>query len=180
MIFTPTRLDGLMLVTTEPHVDARGHFARAYCAREFADHGLASVIAQASTSFNHVRGTLRGLHLQRPPHAETKLVRCIRGAIFDVAVDVRPDSPTCCQWQGFELTPENAAALVIPPGFAHGFQTLAPETEVLYLISAFHAPEAAAGFRYDDPAFAIGWPLPVASIGPRDLTWPRFAAAAPV
>lgn len=176
MIFTPARLAGVMLVDLEPHQDERGWFARAWCAREFAEHGLDPHLAQASFSFNHRRGTLRGLHYQRPPHGEAKLVRCISGAIWDVAVDLRPGSPTRGTWQAFELSAANRRALYIPEGFAHGFQTLAPDTEVLYLISAFHTPEAAAGFRHDDPTFAISWPLPVASISPRDTAWPVFAA----
>ncbi len=177
MIFTPTRLAGLVIVEIERHADARGHFARTWCAREFAAHGLEPGLAQASISFNVARGTLRGLHLQRPPHAEAKLVRCTRGAIFDVAVDVRPHSPTCGQWLGVALSADAGAALYVPAGFAHGFQTLAPDSEVSYLISAFHAPEAAAGFRYDDPAFAVEWPLPVVCIAPRDLAWPPYGAA---
>ncbi|HZB93934.1 MAG TPA: dTDP-4-dehydrorhamnose 3,5-epimerase [Stellaceae bacterium] len=176
MIFTPARLAGLMLVELEPHRDERGWFARAWCAREFAEHGLDPGLAQASLSFNHRRGTLRGLHYQRPPHAEAKLVRCLSGALWDVAVDLRPGSPTRGRWEAFELSAANRRALYIPAGFAHGFQTLAPDTEILYLISAFHAPEAAAGLRHDDPAFAISWPLPVAAISPRDTAWPAFAA----
>jgi dTDP-4-dehydrorhamnose 3,5-epimerase len=177
MIFTPTRLAGLWLVEIEPRVDERGHFARTWCAREFAEHGLDTRLAQASVSFNRRRGTLRGMHFQHPPHAEVKLVRCTRGALWDVAIDLRPDSPTYCGWQGFELTAENAAALYIPEGFAHGFQTLADDTEVFYQMSTFYAPEAAAGVRYDDPAFGIDWPLPVRTIAPRDAAWPDYRKA---
>jgi dTDP-4-dehydrorhamnose 3,5-epimerase len=180
MIFTPARLAGLVLIDLERHEDDRGWFARSWCAREFAAHGLDPRLAQVSLSFNRHRGTLRGLHYQRPPHAEAKLVRCIRGVLWDVAVDLRPGSPTRGEWQAFELTAANERALYIPEGFAHGFQTLAPDTEVLYLISAFHAPEAAAGLRYDDPAFAIPWPLPVASISPRDIAWPAWCADAEI
>jgi dTDP-4-dehydrorhamnose 3,5-epimerase len=172
MIFTPTRLAGMWLVEIEPYSDERGHFARTWCRREFEAHGLDTDLAQASLSFNRARGTIRGLHFQRPPHGEVKLVRCTRGAIFDVAVDLRPASPTRRQWQGFELTAENGMALYIPRGFAHGFQTLAPDSEVFYQISQFYAPEAASGVRYDDPAFAIAWPLPVAAISPQDRAWP--------
>ncbi len=174
MIFTPTRLGGLWLVEMERHADERGYFARSWCRREFAEHGLDAAPAQASVSFNAKAGTLRGMHFQRPPHAETKLVRCTRGAIWDVAIDLRPGSPTRGQWQGFELTAENGAALYIPEGFAHGFQTLAAGSEAFYLISTFHAPEAAAGVRYDDPAFGVRWPLPVACISPRDAAWPDY------
>lgn len=178
MIFTPARLSGLCLVEMERHEDARGWFARSWCAREFAEHGLTAELAQVSVSFNRLKGTLRGLHYQRPPHAEAKLVRCLTGAIWDVALDLRPASPTLGQWQAFELSAENRRALYVPEGFAHGFQTLAPSSEVLYLISSFHAPEAAAGLRYDDPAFGIPWPLPVTSISPRDAAWPDYRAAA--
>jgi dTDP-4-dehydrorhamnose 3,5-epimerase len=179
MIFTPGRLAGLQLVTLERHEDERGWFARSWCAREFAEHGLEPRLAQVSLSYNRRRGTLRGMHYQQPPHAEAKLVRCIRGAIWDVALDLRAHSPTRGQWQGFELSAENGDALFVPEGFAHGFQTLEPDTEVLYHISNFHAPEAAAGLRYDDPAFAIAWPLPVAVISPRDASWPDYCMVAP-
>jgi dTDP-4-dehydrorhamnose 3,5-epimerase len=180
MIFTPGRLPGLQLVTLERHKDERGWFARSWCTREFAEHGLDPRLVQVSLSYNSRRGTLRGMHYQRPPHAEAKLVRCIRGAIWDVALDLRPHSPTHGRWQGFELSAENGDALFLPEGFAHGFQTLEPDTEVLYHISNFYAPEAAAGLRYNDPAFAIAWPLPVAVISPRDAAWPDYHVEAPV
>jgi dTDP-4-dehydrorhamnose 3,5-epimerase len=176
MIFTPARLEGLWLVDWEPHRDERGHFARLWCAHELAAHGLEANLAQTSLSYNARAGTLRGLHFQRPPHEEAKLVRCLRGAIWDVAVDIRPGSPQRGQWQAFELSAENGRALYIPRGFAHGFQSLTPDSEVLYQISAFYVPEAAAGVRYDDPAFGIKWPLPVASISPRDRLWPDYRA----
>jgi dTDP-4-dehydrorhamnose 3,5-epimerase len=179
MIFAPQHLAGLCLVEMERHSDERGWFARSWCAREFAEHGLDPRLAQASLSYNAARGTLRGLHYQRPPHGEAKLVRCVRGAMWDVAVDLRRDSLTRGQWQGFELSAANGRALYIPEGFAHGFQTLAPETEVLYLISTFHAPESADGVRFDDPAFAISWPLPVTSLSPKDASWPDWRADAP-
>lgn len=177
MIFTPAPLAGLYLVAPERHEDERGWFARSWCAREFAARGLDAGLAQTSLSFNRHQGTLRGMHFQRPPHAEAKLVCCVRGAIWDVALDLRPDSPTRGRWQGFELSAENGCALYLPEGFAHGFQTLQAESEVLYQISSFHAPEAAAGVRYDDPAFAIAWPLPVTSISPRDAAWPDYRLA---
>jgi len=176
MIFTKTRLPGLVLVELEPSRDARGSFARIWCRREFAAAGLDVEIAQSSLSSNAARGTLRGLHFQRPPHEEVKLVRCVRGAIFDVAVDLRPNSATYCRWQGFELAAETGAALYIPRGFAHGFETLTDDSEVLYQISAFYAPEASAGVRWDDPAFAIDWPLPVAAISEKDRSWPDYRA----
>jgi dTDP-4-dehydrorhamnose 3,5-epimerase len=173
--FLPSRLDGAWLIELEPHRDERGFFARAWCRREFAERGLDTGIAQASVSYNERKGTLRGMHLQRAPHEETKLVRCTRGAIFDVIVDLRPGSPTLGAWEGFELTAENGRELYVPRGFAHGFQTLADASEVHYQISEFHAPEAATGFRWNDPAFAIAWPLPVAVISPRDAAWPDCA-----
>lgn len=178
MNFTPTALPGLWLIEPERLRDARGYFARTWCRREFEAYGLDTRLAQASVSFNRQRGTLRGMHFQRPPHAEVKLVRCTRGAIWDVAIDLRPESPTCCRWMGFELTAENGAALYIPEGFAHGFQTLAADSEVFYQISEFYAPEAASGVRYDDPAFGIDWPLPVSCISPRDEAWTDYRVLA--
>jgi dTDP-4-dehydrorhamnose 3,5-epimerase len=178
MIFTPARLNGVWLIGMERQAYERGWFARAWCAREFAEHGLEAQLAQTSLSFNAQRGTVRGMHYQRAPHGETKLVRCIRGAIWDVDLDLRPASPSFGQWQGFELSAENGLALYIPQGFAHGFQTLAPDSEVLYQISAFYAPEAASGVRYDDPAFAIAWRLPVTAISPRDTSWPLYRRVA--
>jgi dTDP-4-dehydrorhamnose 3,5-epimerase len=178
MIFRPARLAGVWLVEIEPHADERGHFARTWCRREFAEHGLDTELAQASLSFNRARGTVRGLHFQRPPHEEVKLVRCTRGAIWDVALDLRPGSPTRGAWQAFELNAANAAALYIPKGLAHGFQTLEPDSEVFYQISEFYAPDSSSGVRFDDPAFAIGWPLPVAEISAKDRAWPDYRAQA--
>ena len=177
MIFTLTQLEGALLIDVEPRKDERGFFARTWCRRELAVRGLDTEIAQESVSYNRLRGTVRGLHFQRPPHEENKIVRCLRGAIFDVIVDLSPDSSSYLQWQGFELTAENKRALYIPKGFAHGFQTLADHCEIAYQISAFYAPQAAAGYRYDDVAFRIAWPLPVAMISERDLAWPVFKAA---
>lgn len=176
MIFTPTPLEGVWLVDLDRHVDERGWFARCWCQREFAEHGLDSRLAQASLSFNRRRGTVRGMHYQRAPYGEVKLVRCIRGALFDVALDLRPASPSYRQWRGFELSGESGRALYIPEGVAHGFQTLGPDTEVLYQMSTAYVPEAAAGVRPDDPAFAIAWPLPVSCLSARDAAWPDFAA----
>lgn len=174
MIVTATRIADARLIELEPYHDERGFFARTWCRRELSEHGLEVEIAQESLSFNHRRATLRGLHFQRPPHDEAKIVRCIRGALFDVIVDLRPDSPTYLQWEGFHLDSENRRAVYVPRGFAHGFQTLAGNTEVLYQISTFHAPGAADGVRYDDPAFGIRWPLPISVISQRDLAWPDF------
>jgi len=174
MIFTPTQLDDARLIDIERKEDERGFFARIWCRQELAAQDLDTGIAQDSLSFNRHRGTLRGLHFQRPPHDETKIVRCTRGEIFDVIVDLRPRSFTYLHWEGFELTADNRRALYIPKGFAHGFQTLTDQAEIAYRISAFYAPEAASGYRYDDAAFGITWPLPVTVISCRDLSWPAF------
>jgi dTDP-4-dehydrorhamnose 3,5-epimerase len=180
MIFTATRLDGAWLIDLELREDERGFFARIWCLQELAAHGLDPEIAQESLSFNRHRGTLRGLHFQRVPHEETKIVRCARGAIFDVIVDLRPHSPTYLGWQGFELSTENRRALYVPKGFAHGFQTLADNTEIVYQISEFYARESAGGYRYDDAAFGIAWPLPLSVISERDLSWPAYKDGASV
>lgn len=177
MNFLPTDLEGARLIDLTPNRDARGFFARTFCEREFAEAGLHARFVQHSTSHTLRKGALRGMHFQRAPHAEIKLVSCLRGAIYDVIVDLRPTSPTFKRWQGFELSEENRRQLYIPEGFAHGFQTLADNCEVHYLISAFYAPEAAGGLRYDDPAFAIDWPLSVTDIADKDRAWPDFAAS---
>jgi dTDP-4-dehydrorhamnose 3,5-epimerase len=174
MIFASTRLEDALVIDIEPEEDERGFFARTWCRQELAVRGLDAEIAQESVSYNRLRGTLRGLHFQRPPHEETKIVRCTRGVIFDVIVDLRPHSPSYLQWQGFELTAENRRAVYIPKGFAHGFQTLAEHCEITYQISTFYAPESARGYRYDDTAFRITWPLPLTMISERDLGWPRY------
>jgi len=179
MIIETTRLADARLIELEPRTDERGFFARTWCRRELAEQGLDTEIAQESLSYNQRAGTLRGLHFQKPPHEETKIVRCVRGAIFDVIVDLRPDSPTFKQWQGFELSAGNHRALYIPKGFAHGFQSLVDQTEVLYQISAFYVPEASAGYRYNDPAFGISWPLPLGTASERDLNWPDFQGGLP-
>jgi dTDP-4-dehydrorhamnose 3,5-epimerase len=175
MIFTPTELKDATIIDIEPFQDERGFFARTWCQREFAEHGLVANVVQANSSHNRHRGTLRGMHFQRAPHAETKLVRVVRGAIYDVIIDLRPESPTFKGWVGIELTAENRRALYVPEGCAHGFQTLADDTEVMYQVSAFYAPGAEGGVRHDDPAFAIRWPLPVSVISPKDAAWPDFA-----
>lgn len=174
MIFTPTDLNGAWLVEPQPFRDPRGWFARTFCEREFAEHGLETRFVQHSTSQNVHKGTLRGMHFQREPHAEVKLVRCLKGAIYDAIIDLRPDSPTFKQTRGFELSAENGRQLYIPKGFAHGFQTLTDECEIGYLISEFYAPEASSGVRYDDPAFALAWPLPISVISDKDRAWPDF------
>ena len=174
MQFSEASLNGLWL--TEPVVapDERGFFARTFCVREYAEHGLETSFVQHSVSYSRKRGTLRGLHLQRAPHAEVKVVTCLKGAIWDVVVDLRPASPTYCRWEAFELTAENRRHLYIPKGFAHGFQSLCDDVEVGYLISEFYAPGAATGVRYDDPVFGIAWPHPPAAISAKDQSWPDF------
>lgn len=174
MIFTATEFPGLTLVDLEPKRDDRGYFARTFCADEFAACGLKPVVAQANLSFNRKMGTLRGMHYQFPPQAETKLVRCARGAALDVVIDLRTDSPTYRQHFALKLTAETHRGLYIPEGFAHGFQTLMDDTEVEYLMGAPYAPGFDGGLRYDDPAFGIQWPLPVSVISDRDLAWSPF------
>lgn len=176
MRFGDTSLHGAWLIEPEPAHDQRGFFARTFCADEYARRGLATSFAQHSSSHSHRRGTLRGMHFQRAPHAEVKVVTCLRGAIWDVIIDLRPDSPTYRRWQGFELTTDNRCRLYVPAGCAHGFQTLSAGAEVGYLISVPYAPAAASGVRHDDPAFAIGWPLPVTTISEKDEAWPDFDA----
>ena len=174
MIFRETKLAGVHTVLIERHADPRGSFGRTFCRDEFAARGFPTEFVQASTSVSVHAGTVRGMHYQRPPYAEAKLVRCVRGAIHDVIADLRPDSPSFMQWEAFELREGGDAMLYIPPGCAHGFQTLADETEVLYQMSTPYAPEAAAGFRFDDPAFSIAWPAPVIVIAEKDLAWPPW------
>jgi dTDP-4-dehydrorhamnose 3,5-epimerase len=176
--FEETALAGAWLVDLELHEDERGFFARTWCPDELAAHGLEATIAQWSISFNALRGTLRGMHWQEAPHAETKLVRCVRGAIYDVAVDLRPESRTYRRWLGVELDEANRRSLYVPEGFAHGFQTLSDGAEVLYGISERHVPESARGFRWDDPAVGIDWPRAEERvISERDLSWPDLDAA---
>jgi dTDP-4-dehydrorhamnose 3,5-epimerase len=174
MIFTETKLNGALVIEPEKLEDERGFFARTWCQREFADHGLNSSIAQCSISFNHKHGTLRGMHYQIAPHEETRIIRCMRGAIYDVIIDLRRDSPTFTQWLALELSAENRRMLYIPEGFAHGFQTLDDNTEIFYQISEFYAPEQARGVRWDDPAFGIEWPPADRTISVRDRTYPDF------
>lgn len=177
MHFLPTSLPGAFVIEPERSADARGFFARTWCAQEFRDHGLEPALAQCSVSFNARKGTLRGLHFQVPPHTEVKLVRCTRGALFDVAVDLRPDSPTFRQWVGVELTENDGRALYVPRGFAHGFLSLADGSEASYQISAPHVPEAARGVRWDDPFLGVEWPGPVAVMADRDRHYPDVDVA---
>ena len=175
MIFTPTRLQDAVLIDVERRGDDRGYLARTYCEGEFAEHGLATRFVQASTIFSPKRCTLRGLHFQRPPHGEVKLVRCTRGAARVTIVDLRPDSPSYTRWLGVELSPENGRLLYVPMGFAQGYQTLVDDTEVAYQMSHEYVPESAGGVRWDDPAFGIDWPpAEQRIISERDLAWPDY------
>lgn len=172
MIFTETPLAGAWIVEPQPIEDERGFFARVWCQQEFQARSLDPGIAQASISLNKRRGTLRGMHYQAAPHAEVKLVRCTRGALHDVIIDLRPDSQTVGQHYAVELTAENRRALYIPRGFAHGFQTLVDDTEVLYQMSDFYAPDAGRGIRWNDPAFDIYWPIEDPILLARDRSYP--------
>jgi dTDP-4-dehydrorhamnose 3,5-epimerase len=176
MKFTETTLTGAFVVEIAPAADKRGFFARTYCAREFEEHGLKPAVAQANLSFNHKQGTLRGMHYQLPPAAETKLVRCTAGAIYDVIIDLRPNSPSYLQHFGIELTAENRKALYVPEMFAHGYLTLTDGAEVVYQVGEFYTPGYERGLRYDDPKFNIEWPLGVEVISDKDAAWAPFAA----
>ena len=176
MTFKETAIAGLYLVELTPVLDERGFFAVAFEAKEFAARGLDTQVAQVSVSFNRSRGTLRGMHYQQEPAAEVKLVRCTHGAVYDVAVDLRPGSPTHLQWVATELTAENRLAIYIPKGCAHGFQTLQDDCEVFYQVSHEYAPAMARGLRYDDPAIGITWPLPATVMSERDREWPLLPA----
>lgn len=168
MWFTELSLDGAYQIEPDPYEDDRGLFARVFCKEEFSQKGLATQMVQSNTSFNPHEGTLRGMHFQRPPHREAKLVRCTRGSIFDVMIDLRPGSPTHTEWYGAELTEDNRRMLYVPEGFAHGFLTLEPQTEVFYQVSEFYAPEAEGGVRWNDPTFDIDWPTDPQIISKKD------------
>ena len=175
MKFTTTSLKDAILIEPEPRPDERGFFARTYCRNEFAEAGLETDFVQGNMSFNRAKGTLRGMHFQYPPHEEVKVVRCIRGAIYDVIIDLRPDSPSYLKWQGFELTEDNGLQLYVPRGFAHGFLTLSDGAAVAYQVSAFYAPGAEGGVRWNDPQFAIEWSADVTVLSPKDAAWPDFS-----
>jgi dTDP-4-dehydrorhamnose 3,5-epimerase len=175
--FQELPLPGAFLIEPERKADERGFFARTWCRREFAAHGIRADWVQCNVSFNKRRGTLRGLHYQLPPWGEPKLVRCTLGALYDVLVDLRPGSPHYGKWAAAELTAENRRMLYVPEGFAHGFQTLADDTEVFYQMGAYYHPEAARGLRWDDPALAIAWPdCPERILSAQDLSYPDFVA----
>ena len=177
MIFTQTDIDGVLLITPERIPDERGYFVKTWGQDDFEAGGLARMVAR-NMSYNRAKGTLRGMHFQRQPHAEAKLVSPLAGAIYDVALDLRPDSPSYRRWVARELRAETGDMLYVPEGCAHGFITLEPDTTVEYLISEFYAPHASGGVRWDDPAFAIEWPLPPTVISARDRSWPNYTQAA--
>lgn len=172
MIFTETTLPGAYIIDLEPRTDSRGFFARAFCAHEFEAHGLKPVIAQANVAFNHLKGTLRGMHFQFPPSAETKVVRCTRGAILDIIVDLRPESPTYLQHVAVELNEDNHRALYVPERFAHGYQVLRDKTETSYQVGEFYTPGSEGGLLYNDPRLKLSWPLPLTAISEKDTAWP--------
>ncbi len=175
MIFSETEIPGAFVIDLERRDDDRGFFARAWDVNEFAAHGLSTRLVQANVSFNRRAGTLRGMHFQRAPHEEAKLVRCTQGAVYDAIVDLRPDSPAFKRWIGVELSEENRRALYVPEGCAHGYQTLADGAETFYLVSELYAPESEGGVRWDDPAFGIAWPEVGRRImSPKDASWPDF------
>ena len=177
MKFSPTQIAGAWLLSLEKRSDERGYFARMWCERELRDQGLNAAVSQINTGVSPRAGTLRGLHFQKAPHAEVKIVRCLRGEVFDVIVDLRPDSPTYRHWQGFTLAASGGEQLYIPEGCAHGYLTLAADTELMYFASVAYAPGSASGVRHDDPAFGIRWPRPIEVISTADQGWPDFAVA---
>jgi dTDP-4-dehydrorhamnose 3,5-epimerase len=172
VIFTETKLQGAFIIDIERRVDERGFFARTFCQHEFRDHGLKPIIAQANIASNHKKGTLRGMHFQYPPMAETKLVRCTRGAILDIIVDLRPESETYLQHIAVELNEENMRALYVPERFAHGYQALRDGTDTSYQVGEFYAPSTEGGLRHDDLALGLEWPLPVSVVSPKDQAFP--------
>ncbi|MBV1906178.1 MAG: dTDP-4-dehydrorhamnose 3,5-epimerase [Pseudomonadales bacterium] len=174
MKFLKTELADVYTIELEKFTDDRGFFARGWCAKEFEDQGLASFTAQVNVSYNELKGTLRGMHYQVAPFEEVKLVRCISGALYDVIIDIRKNSPTYGKHAGFELSAENRKMLYVPTGFAHGFQTLEDNTEALYQVSEFYTPSAELGIRYNDPMFKIKWPCPVSKISEKDAGWPDY------
>lgn len=176
MILTETRLEGAFIIEPDRIEDERGFFIRQWCKREFEIRGLMPDFVGCNISFSKRKGTLRGLHYQLPPHEEAKLIRCVKGAIYDVIIDLRPQSPTYKEWLGMELSADSYKMLYVPKGFAHGFQVLEDETEVLYPVSQFYQPEYERGVRWDDPAFGIQWPQPEKRIlSQKDRSWPNYA-----
>ncbi len=180
MIFHPLQLQGAFRIALDKKGDERGFFARVFCTDEFHDNGLVPEIAQINTSFSREAGTVRGLHFQRAPAAESKVVRCLRGAIRDVILDLRAESAQYGQWETIDLTAENRDMVYVPPGFAHGFQTLLPDTELLYLHGTSYSPQHEGGVAYDDPELGIDWALPVVNLSPRDAALPRLRDVEPL
>src|SRR2546423_3822794 len=176
MIFKSTRLEGAFIMELEKFEDERGFFAHGWSQKELGEHGLETPLAESAISFNKKRGTLRGMHYQAPPHEQVKIVRCTMGSLYDVIVDLRPSSATFKQWAGFELSARNRLMLYVPKGLAHGFQTLADETEILYHMSHVYTPESTRGVRWNDPAFGITWPDAEQTIIARDRDYADFAA----
>jgi dTDP-4-dehydrorhamnose 3,5-epimerase len=179
MIFIETELKGAFIIEIERREDERGFFGRAFCQHEFEAHGLKPIIAQANVASNRKKGTLRGMHFQYPPTAETKLVRCTRGAIVDIIVDLRPESPTYLRHVAVELNADNQRALYIPERFAHGYQALRDNTDTSYQVGEFYTPGSEGGLRYDDPQLGLQWPLPVAVMSDKDRVWPLLAESEP-
>jgi dTDP-4-dehydrorhamnose 3,5-epimerase len=175
MNFMETGIAGATLITPSPHQDERGRFMRAWCSREFSEHSIGFSPVQSNLGFSKKKGTVRGMHFQVAPALEAKLVRCTRGSIFDVVLDLRPDSPSHGKWYGAELTSENGNMLYVPENCAHGYQTLEDDSEILYMASEFYTPSAARGVRFDDPAFAIRWPLTPTMVSDQDRNWPLVA-----
>jgi len=174
MIFRESRLKGAFLISLEPSFDERGSFTRTFCRKEFENYHLIGDYVQNSISENITKGTLRGMHYQEEPAAETKLIQCLRGAVYDVIIDLRPQASTYCSWESFELTAEKQQLLYVPAGFAHGFLTLVDDTALYYMISEYYSPDLARGVRYDDPAFGISWPDIEQIIAEKDRQWPDF------
>ena len=174
MIFTETKLKGAFIVEVKKLEDERGFFGRAWCQNEFEEHGLASVIRQINTSYTKKKGTIRGMHYQIDPYREAKFIRCTRGRIYDVIIDLRKDSPTFMEWTGHELTADNYKMLFVPGNFAHGFVTLEDHSEIYYTVSEFYTPGSERGIRYDDPAFDIKWPIEVEVVSDKDKNHPPF------
>jgi dTDP-4-dehydrorhamnose 3,5-epimerase len=179
MTFTPLALPGATIIDVQRREDSRGFFARIYCEREFEANGLPTGMVQSNMSLTRRAGTLRGMHYQSAPHAEDKLVQCVRGAIWDAIVDIRPESATYCKWTGVELSESNGRMLLVPKGFAHGFITLTGDAVVTYQMSDFYTPAAERGARHDDPAFGIEWPAPVLDMSDKDRSWPDFVRFGP-
>jgi dTDP-4-dehydrorhamnose 3,5-epimerase len=175
MRFMKTKLNGMWVIYPEPREDGRGRFQRVWCAKEFAEHGLSFSPVQANMGYSLRKGTVRGMHFQQQPAVEAKLVLCTRGAMFDVVLDLRPESPSYRKWLGVELTPENARIVFVPERCAHGYQSLEDRTEMYYMTSAFYCPSAGSGVRFDDPMFGIQWPLAATVISEQDRNWPLVA-----